>query len=37
MESCVSVSRKEVMSGRIIWRGSRMWKLIEIVIWKKMQ
>ena len=22
MESCVSVRRKEVMSGRIIWKGS---------------
>ena len=29
--SCVSVRRKEVKSGRIIWKGSRMRKMIGIM------
>ena len=33
MESSASVRRKEVMSGRMIWKGSRMNK----IIWKEMQ
>ena len=37
MESCVSVRRKEVKSGRIICNGSSMRKMIGIVMWKEMQ
>ena len=37
MESCVSVRRKEGVSVRIIWNGSLMKKIIEIIMLKKMQ
>ena len=33
----VSVRQKEVKSGWIILKGSRMKKLIGIIMWKKMQ
>ena len=37
MESCVSVRMNEVKSGRIMWIGSLMKKMIEIMMWKEMQ
>ena len=37
MESCVSVRKKEVKSGRIICKGSRMKKMIGNVMWKEVQ
>ena len=37
MESCVSVRRKEVKSGRIMWKGECMKKMIRIIMWKEMQ
>ena len=33
MESCVSVRWEEVKSSRIIWNGSCMKKIIEIMMW----
>ena len=33
MENCVSVRRKDVMSGRIIWKGSLMSKMIGSIMW----
>ena len=32
MESCVSVRRKEVKYGRIIWKGSQIKKMIGIIL-----
>ena len=32
-----SVRRKEIKSGRIIWKGICMKKMIEIIMWKEMQ
>ena len=37
MKSCVSVGRTEVKSRKIIWKGSRMEKMIRIIMWKEMQ
>ena len=37
MERCVSVRRKEVISCRIMLIGSRMKKMIGIIMWKEMQ
>ena len=36
MGSCVSVRMNEVKSGRIIWRGSWLKKMIGIIMWKEM-
>ena len=36
MENCVSVRRKEVGSGGIIWKGSQMKKVNGIIMWKEM-
>ena len=35
MESCVSVRRKKVKCGRIMWK--KMKKMIVIGMWKEMQ
>ena len=37
MESCVSVRRNVVNSGRVIWNGSRMRKTNGIIVRKEMQ
>ena len=37
IESWLRVRRKEVKHGRIIWKGSVMKIMIEIIMWKEMQ
>ena len=37
MEIPVSVRRKEVNSGNIIWKGTLIKKMIKIIMWKEMQ
>ena len=37
MDGCASVRRKMEKSGRIIWKGSRMMKIIGIIMGKEKQ
>ena len=36
-ESCVSARKEEVKSEKIIWKESRMRKIIGIIMWQEMQ